>query len=267
MSRDPYREEEDTVFVNNDSNELFDWLGLDWEVSSCVSISHSKYFDFRQKPLGRIAAIKFNGTLAFDYSLKGEACIKCCKKGVNAGLDKWSGSGEVKLSGEGGITATLGVDFKTDLFWNFYKLYLFGGVQASVMLSGSGTGSFEFDGCEGTGTLNASIADSLEFAIRGGVEGHLKRRGSRRNGNWHYNNIARVAALIKGDVSTSLETKLVCNTEKCTLISSYGGVEVNVGLEFTFWREQLTLDLLRLQREGHVIAEMEFESPLKGWVE
>ncbi len=34
-----------------------------------------------------------------------------------------------------------------------------------------------------------------------------------------------------------------------------------------FWREKLTFDLWRFKREGYVIAEMEFESPLKGWVE
>jgi len=34
-----------------------------------------------------------------------------------------------------------------------------------------------------------------------------------------------------------------------------------------FGREKLTFDLWRFKREGYVIAEMEFESPLKGWVE
>lgn len=267
LCRDPYKEEEDTFFVNNDSIGLLDWLGLDWERSSCVSISHSKNFDFRNKPLGRLGPVQFNGTIASGYSLKGEACLKCCENGRNEGENRWAGSGEVKLSGEGAVTATLGVDFKTDLFWNFYKLYLFGGIQLSATLSGSGTGLFEFDGCEKTGTLSASISDSLELAIRGGVEGYLKRRGGRRNGNWHYNNIARVAALAKGAVSTSLESKLICNTEKCVLTSSYGGVEANIGLEFNFGRKQLTFDLWRFKREGHVIAEMEFESPLKGWVE
>lgn len=267
LCRDPYEEEEDTFSVNNDSIGLLDWLGLDWERSSCVSISHSKNFDFRNKPLGRLGPVQFNGTIASGYSLKGEACLKCCENGRNEGENRWAGSGEVKLSGEGAVTATLGVDFKTDLFWNFYKLYLFGGIQLSATLSGSGTGLFEFDGCEKTGTLSASISDSLELAIRGGVEGYLKRRGGRRNGNWHYNNIARAAALAKGAVSTSLESKLICNTEKCVLTSSYGGVEANIGLEFNFGRKQLTFDLWRFKREGHVIAEMEFESPLKGWVE
>ena len=209
LSRDPYKEEEDTFFVNNDPIGLLDWLGLDWERSTCVSISHSKNFDFRNKPLGRIGPVKFNGTLAFGYSLKGEACLRCCKTGGNAGVKKWEGSGAVSISGEGSITATLGVDFKTGLFWNLYKLYLFGGVQASLTLAGSGTGAFEFDGCEKSGTLNASLSDSLEFAFRLGVEGYLKRRGGRRKGgNWHYNNIARVAALATGTVSTSLETSL-----------------------------------------------------------
>ena len=148
LCRDPYKEEEDTFFVNNDSIGLLDWLGLDWERSSCVSISHSKNFDFRNKPLGRLGPVQFNGTIASGYSLKGEACLKCCENGRNEGENRWAGSGEVKLSGEGAVTATLGVDFKTDLFWNFYKLYLFGGIQLSATLSGSGTGLFEFDGCE-----------------------------------------------------------------------------------------------------------------------
>ena len=103
LSRDPYNEEEDTFFVDNDPIGAFDWLGLEWEYSSCVSISHSKNFDFRNKPLRkRIGLLKFKGTLAFGYSLKGEACLKCCKKGSDAGLKKWSGSGAVSLTGEGG---------------------------------------------------------------------------------------------------------------------------------------------------------------------
>ena len=267
LSRDPYKEDENTFFVDNDPVGAFDWLGLETEHSSCVSISHSKNFDFRNKPLGRIGLAKFNGTLAFGYSLKGEACLTCCTKGGNAGLKKLSGSGEVLLSGQGSLSATVGVDFKSSMFWDFYRLYLFGGIQASVTLSGSGSGSFAFDGCKGTGALNASISDSLEFAFRGGVEGHLKRRGGRRNGNWHYNTVAAVAALAKVSVSSSLTTTLSCNTEKCILTSSIGGIDASVGLEFTFKRKTLSLDIWRFHGDGVVLAEMEFESPLKGWTE
>ena len=267
LSRDPYKEDENTFFVDNDPVGAFDWLGLETEHSSCVSISHSKNFDFRNKPLGRIGLAKFNGTLAFGYSLKGEACLTCCTKGGNAGLKKLSGSGEVLLSGQGSLSATVGVDFKSSMFWDFYRLYLFGGIQASVTLSGSGSGSFAFDGCKGTGALNASISDSLEFAFRGGVEGHLKRRGGRRNGNWHYNTVAAVAALAKVSVSSSLTTTLSCNTEKCILTSSIGGIDASVGLEFTFKRKTLSLDIWRFHGDGVVLAETEFESPLKGWTE
>ena len=268
LSRDPYNEEEDTFFVDNDPIGAFDWLGLEWEYSSCVSISHSKNFDFRNKPLRkRIGLLKFKGTLAFGYSLKGEACLKCCKKGSDAGLKKWSGSGAVSLTGEGGGTATYGVDFKTDLFWNYYRMYLFGGIQASLVLSASGTGSFEFDGCDGEGTLNASISDTLGFAFRGGVEGLLKRRGSRRNGNWHYNRVAAVSALAKGTVSSSLSTTLSCNTEKCILTSSFGGVDANIGIEFAFGRKTFSWDIWRFHHDGFILAETEFESPLKDWME
>ncbi len=267
LCRDPYKEEESTFFVDNNPIGAFDWLGLTTEHSSCISISHSKNFDFRNKPLGRIGLFKFTGTLASGYSLKGEACLKCCMKGANAGIKKLSGSGEVSLSGTGDLTATFGVDFKSNLFWDFYRLYLFGGVQVSVSLSGSGTGSFEFDGCDGTGTLNASLSDSIELAIRGGVEGYLKRRGGRRNGNWHYNTVAKVAALIKGSVSSSLSTTLSCDTEKCVLTSSIGGFDANIGAEFTFKRKTLSLDIWRFHGDGVVLAETEFESPLKGWAE
>ena len=268
LSRDPYNEEEDTFFVDNDPIGAFDWLGLEWEYSSCVSISHSKNFDFRNKPLRkRIGLLKFKGTLAFGYSLKGEACLKCCKKGSDAGLKKWSGSGAVSLTGEGGVTATYGVDFKTDLFWNYYRMYLFGGIQASLVLSASGTGSFEFDGCDGEGTLNASISDTLGLAFRGGVEGLLKRRGSRRNGNWHYNRVAAVSALAKGTVSSSLSTTLSCNTEKCILTSSFGGVDANIGIEFAFGRKTFSWDIWRFHHDGFILAEAEFESPLKDWME
>ena len=168
--------------------------------------------------------------------------------------------------GRGG-TATYGVDFKTDLFWNYYRMYLFGGIQASLVLSAAGTGSFEFDGCDGEGTLNASISDTLGFAFRGGVEGLLKRRGSRRNGNWHYNRVAAVSALAKGTVSSSLSTTLSCNTEKCILTSSFGGVDANIGIEFAFGRKTFSWDIWRFHHDGFILAETEFESPLKDWME
>ena len=267
LSRDPYKEEESTFFVDNDPIGAFDWLGLKTKRSSCISISHSKNFDFRQKPLGRIGLVKFTGTLASGYSLKGEACLTCCTEGANAGRKKLSGSGEVSLSGTGALTATFGVDFKSSLFWDFYRLYLFGGVQTSVSLSGSGTGSFEFDGCNGTGTLNASISDSIEFAVRGGVEGYLKRRGKRRKGNWHYTTVANVSALVKGTVSSSLSTTLSCDEDICVLTSSFGGLDANVGLEFTYRRKTVSWDIWRFHRDGFVLSETEFESPLKGWME
>jgi len=116
-------------------------------------------------------------------------------------------------------------------------------------------------------TLNTMGPDPIVFAVRGGVEGHLKRRGGRRNGNWHYNTVAKVAALVKGSISSSLSTTLSCDTEKCVLTSSIGGFDANIGVEFTFKRKTATWDIWRFHQDGFELSKEEFESPLKGWAE
>ena len=51
------------------------------------------------------------------------------------------------------------------------------------------------------------------------------------------------------------------------LTSSFGGVDANIGIEFAFGRKTFSWDIWRFHHDGFILAETEFESPLKDWME
>lgn len=130
-------------------------------------------------------------------------------------------------------------------------------------IDNSSDSAFAQDDNEKSELTNAVAAVDSDYRYAYDVDDIGNRETSSERGT----NSVYTANSLKGIVSSSLSTTLSCDEDKCVLTSSFGGLDANVGLEFTYKRKTVSWDIRRFHREGFVLSETEFESPLRAWME